>query len=119
MIPRPQHFRDRAPFPFDRSGKMRIFEKPAFEALLLSAGGRAHYPGEQPNASVEQDEGADLAAGEDIVADRDGDDRPRLEQALVNPLEATAQDGDPGAGGELADESLGEGAAAGGHGEKR
>ena len=54
MIPRSQHFRDRAPFPFDRSGIMRIFEKPAFEALFLSARGRAHYAGEQPNASVEQ-----------------------------------------------------------------
>jgi hypothetical protein len=41
---------------------MRIFEKPALEALFLSAGGRAHYPGEQPNASVQEDESADLAA---------------------------------------------------------
>src|SRR3954454_6191214 len=101
MIPRSQHFRDPAPFPFKRSGIMRIFEKPALEALFLSAGGRAHYPGEQPNASVEQDEGADLPARQHIVADRDGDDRPRLEQALVNPLETAAQDRDSWAGGKL------------------
>jgi hypothetical protein len=98
---------------------MRIFEKPAFEALLLSAGGRAHYPGEEPNASVEEDQSADLAAREDVVADRDRDDGAGLEQALVDPLEAAAEDRDPGAGGELADEGLGERAAARGHGEER
>jgi hypothetical protein len=98
---------------------MRIFEKPAFEALLLSAGGRAHYPGEQPNASVEEDQGSDLAAGEDIVADGDGDYGPGLEQALVDAFEAAAQDGDSRTRGELADEGLGQGAAAGGHGEER
>src|SRR4051812_6315050 len=118
MIPRSQHFRDRAPFPCDRSGIMRIFEKPALEALLLSAGGRAHYPGKQPNASVEQDKSADLAAGEDIVADRDGDDGPGLEQPLVDALETAAEDGDSGAGGKLADQSLGERSSARGHGEE-
>src|SRR3954468_14496259 len=106
MIPRSQHFRDPAPFPFNRSGIMRIFEKPALEALFLSAGGRAHYPGEQPNASVEQDEGAALPAREDIVADGDGDDGAGLEQALVDPLETAAEDRHARPGGELADEGL-------------
>ena len=73
MIPRPQHLGDRAPFPCDWSGIVRIFEKPVFEALFLSAGGRAHYPGEQANASIEQDHGAKLAAREDIVAETDLD----------------------------------------------
>ena len=70
MIPRPQHFGDRAPFPFFRSGIVRIFEKPRLEALLLSAGGRAHYPGKQPHASIEDDHRAKLSARQDIVADR-------------------------------------------------
>src|SRR4051794_27623925 len=112
MIPRSQHFRDRAPFPFDRSGIMRIFEKPRFEALFLSAGGRAHYPGKQPNASIEEGDGGHLAAREDIVADRHRKDRPSLEQPLVNPLEAAAEDRDSGTGGELADERLGQRLAA-------
>src|SRR4051794_23083057 len=101
MIPRSQHFGDRAPFPLIRSGVMRIFEKPAFEALLLTAGGGAHYPGEQPNASIEKGERGRLAARQDIVADRDRDDRPRLEQALVHPLETAAEDRDARAGREL------------------
>ena len=70
---------------------MRIFEKPLLEALFLSAGGRAHYPGKQANASVKQYHRAQLAAGQDIVADRDGFDGPRLEDPLVEPLEAPAQ----------------------------
>src|SRR5919106_2855702 len=95
MIPRPQHLGDRAPFPFDRSGIVRIVEKPRFEALLLTAGSRAHYPGKQPNASVKQHHRAKLAAGEDIVADRHWLDGARLEDALVEPLEPAAQDDRP------------------------
>jgi hypothetical protein len=97
---------------------MRIFEKPVLEALFLSAGGRAHYPGEQPNASVEEDERSDLAAGEDVVPDGDGDYGSGLEQALVYPLETAAQDRDPRASGEIADEGLGERLAAGSHREE-
>src|ERR671912_1933874 len=92
MIPRPQHLGDRAPFPFNRSGIVRIFEKPRFEALFLTAGGRAHYPGKQPNASVKQHHRAQLAARQDIVADRDGLDGPGLEDTLVKSFEAAAQD---------------------------
>src|SRR6476661_10282054 len=91
MIPRPQHFGDRAPFPFNRSGIVRIFEKPRLEALLLSAGRRAHYPGEQPYASVEDHHRAKLSAGEDVVADRYLLDRPPVEDPLVESLEAAAQ----------------------------
>src|SRR4029079_17196120 len=61
MIPRSQHFGDPAPFPFDRPGIMRVFEKAAFKALLLTARRGAHYPGKQPNASVEQGQSGRLA----------------------------------------------------------
>src|SRR5260221_2614115 len=108
MIPRPQHFGDRAPFPCHWSGIVRIFEKPRLEAFLLSAGGRAHYPGKEAHASVEDDHRAELAAGEDIVADRDGFYRPRVEDALVESLEAAAQQNDALARRELADAALGQ-----------
>jgi hypothetical protein len=51
---------------------MRMFEQPRFEALVHTARGRAHYAGKQPNASIEQDHRAKLAARQDIVADGDG-----------------------------------------------
>src|SRR6476620_3803222 len=92
MIPRPQHFGDRAPFPSHWSGIVRIFEKPLVEALFLSAGGRAHYPGEQPYASVEDDHRTKLPAGQDIVAHRHGFERPRFEDPLVESLESAAQE---------------------------
>ena len=66
---------------------MRIFEKPLLEALLLSAGGRAHYPGEKPYASIEDHHRAKLSAGEDIVADRHLLDGPGVEDAFVESLE--------------------------------
>src|SRR6476661_6013913 len=91
MIPRPQHFGDRAPFPCDWSGIVRIFEKPRLEALFLSAGGRAHYPGEQPYASIEDHHCGHLSARQHIVADRYGFDRPSVEDSLVETLEAPAQ----------------------------
>src|SRR5436305_15292232 len=103
MIPRPQHFGDRAPFPCYRPGIERIFQETLLEALLLSAGGRAHYPGKQPHASIEDDHRAELAAGEDIVADRDGLERPRLEDSLVKTLEAATEQDHPLARRKLAD----------------
>ena len=112
MIPRSQHFGDPAPFPFKRSGIMRIFEEAAFKAFLLSAGRRAHYPGEQPNASVEQDESRRLAARKHIVPDRDRDNGPGLEQALVNAFEAPAQDRHARASRKLAHLRLGQRLAA-------
>src|SRR4029079_15056057 len=94
MIPRPQHFGDRAPFPSHSSGIVRIFEKPRLEALLLTAGGRAHYPGEQPHASVEDDNCAKLPAGEHIIPYRHGFYGPRFEDSLVESLETAAQQDD-------------------------
>src|SRR3546814_14640745 len=93
MIPRSQHFRDPAPFPFKRSGIMRVFEKARFKALLLTARRRAHYPGKKANASIEEDDRRRLPAGEDIVADRARNDRPRLEQTLVHSLATDPPDG--------------------------
>src|SRR3954464_4637947 len=90
MIPRPQHFGDRAPFPSHWSGIVRIFQEPVLEALLLSAGGRAHYPGEQPYASVQDCHRAKLSAGKHIIADRHGFDGARIEDTLVESLEAAA-----------------------------
>src|SRR4051794_8033020 len=91
MIPRPQHFGDRASFPCHWSGIVRIFQETLLEALLLSAGGRAHYPGEQPYASIEAAHRADLSAGQHIVADGHQFDRPGVEDPLVKPLEAAAE----------------------------
>src|SRR4051794_18183292 len=94
MIPRPQHFGDRAPFPCYRPGIVRIFQETLLEALLLSAGGRAHYPGEQPYASIEDDHCTQLAARQDIVTDGHRFEPPCLEDSLVEPLEAPAQQDD-------------------------
>ena len=79
---RPSHY---------RPGIVRIFEKPLVEALFLSAGGRAHYPGKQPYASIEDHHRAKLAAGEHIIADRHLFDRPRVEDLLVKSLEAAGE----------------------------
>src|SRR5947208_17018138 len=106
MIPRPQHFGDRAPFPCHWSGIVRIFQETLLEALLLSAGGRAHYPGKQPHASIEDDHRAELAAREDIISDRNRFERACVEDPLVESLEAAGQHNDPFAGGELADARL-------------
>src|SRR5258708_8388044 len=91
MIPRSQHFGDRAPFPLNRPGIVRIFEKPLFEALFLTAGGRAHYPGEQPYASIEDDHRTKLAAGQDIVANRHFLHRSGLEDSLIESLQPSPE----------------------------
>ena len=117
MIPRSQHLRDRAPFPFEWSGILRVLEQPFFEGFLGPAQRRAHYAGEQANASIENGERGRLSAGEDDVAERDLLDlRTRLEQALVEALEAAAEDGHAGARRELADALLRDQRAARCHG---
>src|SRR5947209_461642 len=112
MIPRPQHFGDRAPFPLYRSGIVRIFQETLLEALLLSAGGRAHYPGEEPYASIEHDHRAKFPAREDIVSDRDRFDGPRIEDSLVESFEAAAQQDDAIARRQFAHAGLGQGGTA-------
>src|SRR5437868_1626825 len=112
MIPRPQHFGDRATFPVNWSGVVRIFEKPLIEALLLSAGGRAHYPGEQSYASIEDDHRAKLAPGENIVADADRLQVARVEDPLVETLEPSGEKNDAFAGGKVAHARLGQRSAA-------
>src|SRR6476469_929572 len=91
MIPRPQHFGDRAPFPCYRPGIVRIFQETLLEALLLSAGGRAHYPGKEPHASIEDHHRCKLAARQDIVTDRDQLQWASFKDPLVESLEAPTQ----------------------------
>ncbi len=86
MIPRSQHFGDRAPFPIIRPGVVRIFEETVFKRFLISALRRAHYLGQQANASVENDQSARFSARKDIVADRHRADRSPFEQAFVEFL---------------------------------
>lgn len=95
MIPRPQHFGDRAPFPCNWSGIVRIFQETLLEALLLTAGGRAHYPGEQPYASIEDDHRAKLSAREHVVANRNRLERARTKDALIDSFKATAEQDHP------------------------
>src|SRR3954454_3859301 len=106
MIPRPQHFGDRAPFPCYRPGIVRIFQETFLEALLLTAGGRAHYPGKQSHASIEDHHRSKLSAREDVIADRDGFDVARFEDPLVESLEAATEEDDALACRQFADAVL-------------
>src|SRR3546814_3301519 len=91
MIPRSQHFGDRAPFPASWSGIVRIFEQTVFERFVVAARSRAHYAGKQPNASVEQQQRPHLAARQDDVAHRHLFDGARVEDTLVETLEPPAE----------------------------
>src|SRR3546814_13311556 len=70
MIPRSQHFGDRAPFPCDRSGIVRVFEQTILERFVVTARSRAHHAGKQPNASVAQQQRRRLSARQDDIAHR-------------------------------------------------
>src|SRR3546814_2772505 len=92
MIPRSQHFGDRAPFPCDRSGIVRVFEQTILERFVVTARSRAHYAGKQPNASVEQQQRRRLSARQDDIAHRDLLYGARLENPLVISFETAAED---------------------------
>jgi hypothetical protein len=90
MIPRSQHFGDRAPVPFLGPGIVGIFKETVLERLLCPARSRAHYAGKQANASIKQHQRGGLSAGQDDVADRDFLDLPSGENPLVKALEPAA-----------------------------
>ena len=97
---------------------MRIFEETVLKRLLNSARRRAHYAGEQPNASVEGHERRGFSAGKDDVPDGYLFDLGiGIEQAFIEALKAPADEGDARALRESADAGLGDGGAARGEGE--
>ena len=67
----------------------------------------AHDAGKQPHAGIEQHHGGDLAAGQHVIADRDLFEAARLDDALVDALEAAADDDDAGTGREIAARGFG------------
>jgi hypothetical protein len=102
MIPRSQHFGDRAPFPFTEVGySADIREAPVRSSLPLRWKAAPITPGSRRTQASRITIAAELAAGQDIVADRDLLDRG-LEDPLVESLEAAAQEDDAWAEGELA-----------------
>src|SRR3546814_6621592 len=67
VIPRSQHFRDRAPFPQGGAGVLRVFKKASLKAFLLTARSRAHYAGNEPDASVQYDLGRHFPDRKSVV----------------------------------------------------
>ena len=66
-----QNVGDRAPLPFARARIMGIFEQAAIRSFPARQFRLAHHAGQQADAGVEHGERRDLAAGQDVVADRD------------------------------------------------
>ena len=95
MIPRSQHFRDRAPFPFDRSGKMRILKEAVLKRFLSTAGSRAHYAGKQPNASIKKHDRGRFSARQDDITDTNLLDVASFEDSFIESLETAAQNTHP------------------------
>src|SRR5262245_27047013 len=91
VIAAQEHIGDDAAFELLRPRIVGIFQEPLRKAFF---GGRdilAHDAREEPHAGIDQAEGRDLAAGEHVVADRDFLEPARFDHALVNALEAAAQ----------------------------
>ena len=112
MIPRSQHFRDRAPFPHCGPGIVRILKEAVLERLFSPTGSRAHYAGKQPNASIEEHERGRLPTRKHDIADGDFLHGPACEDAFIETFETAAQQDDAGAVRKLADAGLREGLSA-------
>ena len=63
-----QHFGDCAAFPLARPCVMRIFQQSRGEALLVERVLIAGHTRQEPHASVDQDLGCNLAAGQNVIA---------------------------------------------------
>ena len=71
---------------------MRVFKQSGRKTLLLARRLLAHDAGQEPDAGVDQGHRADLAAGQNVIANGDFLEPAGFDQALVNPFEASAQD---------------------------
>src|SRR5215468_887155 len=119
MVAAGEDGRDRTALPHLRPGVLRVFEQALAEALLQARGLLAHHARQQAHAGVEQDEGRDLPTRKHVIADRDLLEATPFDQALVDALEAAAEDHGAGPVGQRCDSGLGEWNPARAHHEAR
>ena len=86
-----KHIRNAPAFPFLRLGIVRMFKQAGLKALGFAGHGIAHDAGQEPDDRIENDDCRSLAAGEDIIADRDFFEIPGLDQPFVHPFETSAK----------------------------
>ena len=106
MVARYEHLRYRAPLPQLGAGILRILEQALCEALLSQRLTASYHARDESHAGVDQRDRRGLPTGEDEVAEAQFLDPPRLQHTLVNPLEATANQGHPWHCSKLADPLL-------------
>src|SRR5436309_10300392 len=99
MIAGGEHGRDGTALPQLRPRILRIFEQVLAKAFLRARGLLAHDAGEEPHASIEQDQGCNLPAREHVFADRNLLERAAFDEPSVVAFGAGAEDvggGPPG-----------------------
>ncbi len=93
-------------------GIVRVFEKPAFETLVLAGRLFAHDPRQKPDHGIEERQSRRFPARKDEIPEADLLHLAGLDDPLVEPLEAPAEKGDAGPRGQLPHPLLGKGRAA-------
>ena len=71
MVAGGEHVGDRPALELLRPRVVRMFEQPVLKTLMVARELVAHDAGQQPHDGVEQHQRGRLAAGQDVVADRD------------------------------------------------
>ncbi len=74
---------------------VRVFEKPAFETLVLAGRLFAHDPRQQPDNGIEKRQSRRFPAGKHEIPEAHLLHLPRLDDPLVEPLEPPAHERDP------------------------
>src|SRR5688500_947173 len=98
MVATNEHRGDLAPLEVLRPGVLRVLEQPLLETFVGMAVLSAKHAGDETHDGLEQRHGGDLAAGKHVVADRDLLETARLDDALVDALEPSADDDGAGSG---------------------
>ena len=100
--------RDVAPSPRRGPRVGGRLQEATLEGLLGRGLGVAHHAGQEPRDALHYDERGELAAGDDVVPDRDGLETALLQRPLVHPLVAAAEEHEVRFAGQLPEEGLGE-----------
>ena len=92
---------------FGRPGVLRVLEEAIGEGLLLGRSFIAERARDVPGDSIDEDHRRELAAGKDVIADRDFPVDTVVDEALIDAFVAAADEDQAGMGGELSYEAVG------------
>ena len=106
MISAQQNLWHLQPHKLARPGVLGMFEQAAAEGILAGRLGATQHPGQEPGHRIEQYQGRQLAAGQDVIADGDFFVDQEFDHPFIHALVTTAEQDQMRPGGQFVGQLL-------------